>query len=168
MRFALLRDVSQGRLVDSYRRFGTDFPLTCTYNYTCNHTYSQLRSGCLRTGLTYLQSTAFRMLMNGPDLPTVHCIQDAYERAWPTHSQLRSGCLWTGLTYLKSTAFRMLMNGPDPHKVENSKSPSCVCLNSKLDVHDMVLWGMKYFSAACNFQHLEGIASIFKVNLRIT
>jgi len=119
MRSALLCDVSEERLVVSYRRFWTDCPEFYTYTFNCTYTcslpiptvncildahvqawptYSQLHSGCLSTE---------------PDLPTVNCILDAYVRAWPTHSQLHSGCLCTGLTYLQSTAFWMLMYRPD-------------------------------------------------------
>ena len=76
-------------------------------------TYSQLHSGCLCTGLTYLQSTAFCMFMYRSDLPTVNCILDAYVRTWPTYSQLHSGFLYTGLNYLQSTAFWKLMYRPD-------------------------------------------------------
>jgi hypothetical protein len=120
MRSALLCDVSEGRLVVSYRRSWTDCPEFYTYTFNCTYTcslpiptvycildahvqawstYSQLHSGCLSTGLTYLQSTAFWMLMYGPDLLTVNCILDAYIQAWPTYNQLHSGCLCTGLTY---------------------------------------------------------------------
>ena len=43
--------------------------------------YSQLHSGCLCTGLPYLQSTAFWMLMYGPALLRVNCILGDYVRA---------------------------------------------------------------------------------------